>query len=79
MTIIEEIETINGSSVLVLSPELLAEMGLATGDKVEITRTDRTLTVRPVEADEDREFDEIAEQLMAERKHVYEALARGAE
>jgi antitoxin component of MazEF toxin-antitoxin module len=78
MTTIEKITTMNDSIVLVLSPEMVAEWGLTAGDEVELTMVDKTLTVRPVD-DEDADFDAIADQLMEERKHVYEALARGAE
>lgn len=78
MTIIEKITTINDDNMLILSPEIMSELGLTSGDQVELTMVDKTLTVRPVD-DDDAEFDAIADQLMEERKHVYEALARGAE
>lgn len=79
MTVIEKIKTINDDNILILSPEIMAELGLTSGDEVEVTVNNGTIVMRPVEDDDDAEFDAIADQLIEERKHVYEALARGAE
>lgn len=79
MTSIEKIETINGKTVLVLSPELMAEMELTVGDEVEIATVDRTLTMRPIEEGERAKLiADLSEKFIQERRNVYKALAEGA-
>ena len=49
----EKITRMSDSAPLVLSAEILAQMGLSIGDEIEITLADGVLTVRPL-ADEER-------------------------
>ncbi|HEX6606148.1 MAG TPA: hypothetical protein VF276_04460 [Chloroflexia bacterium] len=44
----EKITNLGDSPALVLSPEILAQMGLSVGDEIEITLADGVLTVRPL-------------------------------
>jgi antitoxin component of MazEF toxin-antitoxin module len=49
----EKITRVSDSAALVLSADILAQMGLRIGDEIEITLADGVLTVRPL-PDEER-------------------------
>jgi antitoxin component of MazEF toxin-antitoxin module len=64
---------------LLITMELLEQIGVSAGDKVEIKITDRALTVRPLAvAEQEKVMDEVMESLMDRRQKLYERLAEGA-
>jgi len=64
---------------LLITTELLEQIGVSTGDKVEIKITGRALTVRPLnETEQEKVMDEVMESLMERRQNLYERLAEGA-
>jgi antitoxin component of MazEF toxin-antitoxin module len=77
-TLHNRITTIGDSTVLVLSPELLLEMGINSGDEVDISIIGRTLIVRPLdEAERTQRIDDIIQNLLIRRQSAYERLAQG--
>jgi hypothetical protein len=52
---------------------------MGIGDQIDIKLIDRTIVLRPIdEAERAQRIEEITEQLLTQRKAVYEALAEGA-
>jgi len=71
--------TLEDPAGLLITTELLEQIGVSAGDKVEIKITDRALTVRPLaEAEQEKVMDEVMESLMERRQKLYERLAEGA-
>jgi len=76
----EHVMTLENPAGLLITPELLEQIGVGTGDKVEIKITDRALTVRPLnETEREKVMDEVMESLMERRQKLYERLAEGAQ
>jgi antitoxin component of MazEF toxin-antitoxin module len=64
---------------LLITTELLEQIGVGAGDKVEIKITDRALTISPfAETEQEKVMDEVMESLMERRQKLYERLAEGA-
>lgn len=75
----EHVVTLENPAGLLITAELLEKIGVSAGDKIEITITDRALTVRPLnEAEQEKMMDEMMESLMDRRQKLYERLAEGA-
>ena len=64
---------------LLITTELLEQIGVGAGDKVEIKITDRGLTISPfAETEQEKVMDEMMSSLMERRQKLYERLAEGA-
>ena len=75
----QRVMTLEDPAGLLITAELLEQIGVSAGDKVEIKITDRTLIVRPLaETEEEQIMDEAMESLMERRQKLYERLAEGA-
>jgi len=75
----QRVMTLEDSAGLLITMELLEQIGVSAGDKVEIKITDRALTVRHfAEAEQEKVMDEVMESLMERRQKLYERLAEGA-
>ncbi len=75
----QRVMTLEDPAGLLITMELLEQIGVSAGDKVEIKITDRALTVRPLtEAEHEKVMDEVMESLMERRQKLYERLAEGA-
>jgi len=75
----QRVMTLEDPAGLLITAELLEQIGVSAGDMVEIKITDRALTVRPlVEAEQEKVMDEVMESLMERRQKLYERLAEGA-
>jgi antitoxin component of MazEF toxin-antitoxin module len=71
--------TLENPAGLLITADLLEQIGVSAGDKVEIKITDRAITVRPLaETEQEKVMDEAMESLMERRKNLYERLAEGA-
>ena len=67
----------NRGIAVLLPPELLAQAGMSVGDQVDVTLVDQTIILQPIEAAERvKRIDQITEQILVQRRSVYEALAR---
>ena len=75
----QRVMTLEDPAGLLITAELLEQIGVSAGDKVEIKITGRALTVRPlVETEQEKVSDEAMESLMERRQKLYERLAEGA-
>ena len=75
----QRVMTVEDPAGLLITTELLEQIGVSAGDKVEIKITERALTVRPLaEAEQEKLMDEVMESLMERRQELYERLAEGA-
>jgi len=74
------IGAIGDSGALLLTPEVLEQVGMQVGDEVDVSVLDRTLIVRPL-ADVEREeaFTAAMNYVLKRHKRLYEALAKGPE
>jgi antitoxin component of MazEF toxin-antitoxin module len=71
--------TLENPAGLLITADLLEQIGVSAGDKVEIKITDRAITVRPLaETEQEKVMDEAMGSLMERRKNLYERLAEGA-
>ena len=68
------------SATLLLPREILDAMGVNDGDEIDVSVTDRTLTLRSLdEAERARRLGAATESVFERRKAAYEELAKGAE
>jgi antitoxin component of MazEF toxin-antitoxin module len=75
----QRVMTLEDPAGLLITTDLLEQIGVSAGDKVEIKITGRALTVRPLaEAEQEKVMDEAMESLMERRQKLYERLAEGA-
>jgi antitoxin component of MazEF toxin-antitoxin module len=75
----QSVMTLEDPAGLLSTTELLEQIGVSAGDKVEIKITGRSLTVRPLaETEQEKVMDEVMESLMERRQKLYERLAEGA-
>jgi antitoxin component of MazEF toxin-antitoxin module len=75
----QRVMTLEDPAGLLITAELLEQIGVSAGDKVEIKITDRALIVRPLaETGQEQIMDEAMESLMERRQKLYERLAEGA-
>lgn len=75
------ITTINGSAAVLISPEILEQMGVQIGDEVDVAVADNTLVVRRVDEETrpERTLEEIIDGIFERRADAYRRLAKGAE
>ncbi|MEP7337844.1 MAG: hypothetical protein ABI977_08870 [Acidobacteriota bacterium] len=74
----EQIITLGDSVELVLNHEMLQQIGVGSGDKVEVKVANGALTVRSLsEPEEERLMDEAMKSLMDRRSKLFERLAEG--
>lgn len=67
----------NRGIAVLLPPELLAQAGMSVGDQVDVTLVDQSIVLQPIEvAERVKHIDQITEQILVQRRSVYEALAR---
>jgi antitoxin component of MazEF toxin-antitoxin module len=75
----QRVMTLEDPAGLLITAEMLEQIGVSTGDKVEIKITDRALTVCPLaETEQEQIMDAAMESLMERRQKLYERLAEGA-
>ena len=72
-----QVATVNESAELVLTQELLQQIGVGAGDKIEIAVNDRTLIVRALEKADDQRMDEMMESIMDRYDNLFRRLAEG--
>lgn len=76
----ERITETESSAALLLSPELLEQLGVSVGDEVDVSVVDRTLVLRSLdEAKRAQKIDAATKAVFERRRSAYEELARGAE
>ena len=74
----QKITTVNNQPALLLSAEMLEQLGVAIGEEVDITLIDQTLVVRsPVAAQREQRVEALIQTLLERRSQVYAALAEG--
>jgi len=74
----QTITTLNDNPALVLPQEMLAQLGVAIGDDVDVIVVEGMLVVRtPAEAERDQRVAALTQSLLERRKPVYTALAEG--
>ncbi len=68
------------SAALLLSPEILEELGVNVGDEVDVSIVDRTLILRPLdEVERAKKIDAATSIVFERRRSAYEELAKGVE
>lgn len=74
------ITTIDGSAAVLISPEIMEQMGVQIGDEVDVVVADSTLVVRRVdeETKPERTLEEIIDGIFERRADAYRRLAEGA-
>jgi len=71
--------TLEDPAGLLITMELLEQIGVSAGDNVEIKINDHSLTVRPLaDIEQEKVMDEAMDSLMERRQKLYERLAEGA-
>jgi antitoxin component of MazEF toxin-antitoxin module len=75
------ITKIDGSAAVLISVEIMEQMGIQIGDAVDVAVADNTLVVRRVdeETKPERTLDEIIDGIFERRADAYRRLAAGAE
>lgn len=75
------ITTIDGSAAVLISSEIMEQMGVQIGDEVDIVVADNALVVRRVEEDAkpERTLEEIIDGIFERRADAYRRLAEGVE
>ena len=75
------ITTVNGSAAVLISPEILEQMGVQIGDEVDVAVADNTLVVRRVDEESrpERTLEEIIDGIFERRADAYRRLAEGVE
>ncbi len=67
-------------AVLVIPQDILKQIGIGAGDKVEVAISDRALIVRPLEeAERDRKIAAATRDIFDRRREAYLKLAEGPE
>jgi antitoxin component of MazEF toxin-antitoxin module len=76
----EQVFTLGEPAELIISQEILRQIGVGAGDKIEITISDRALVVRPLEAAErSRKIAAATRDIFDRRRDAYLKLAEGPE
>ncbi len=74
----EQIITLGDSAELVLNQEILEQIGVSAGDKVEVKFANGVLTVRPLDAaGRARKIAELTREIFDNRREAYLQLAQG--
>jgi formylmethanofuran dehydrogenase subunit D len=77
MTTTIQIEEINGKFVLPLSSELLEELGVQSGDQVDVTMENGKLVMRSSASEDDANFERLKDKMFDEYSEVFTTLAEG--
>jgi antitoxin component of MazEF toxin-antitoxin module len=79
MTMInEQIITLDDPTGFLLTPEMLQQIGISTGDKIELTIINRTLILRSLdEAERARKIAAATKDIFDRRREAYQILAEG--
>ena len=76
----ERITAVGETAALLLPKEVLAKLGIAIGDEVELSLIDRTLLLQPLdEAARGQQLAAITNRVFARRQSAYTQLAQGPE
>lgn len=76
----EQVLTLGDPAELVISQEILRQIGVGAGDKIEIAISDRAVIVRPLEeADRARKIAAATRDIFDRRREAYLKLAEGPE
>jgi antitoxin component of MazEF toxin-antitoxin module len=76
----EQVLTLGDPAELVISQEILKQIGVGAGDKIEIAISDRALVVRPLEdAERARKIAAATRDVFDHRRDAYLKLAEGPE
>ena len=76
----EHVMTLDNPAGLLLTPELLQKIGVSTGDQIQISVNEHSLTVRPLtEAERARKIAAATRDIFDRRREAYLELAKGHE
>jgi antitoxin component of MazEF toxin-antitoxin module len=76
----EQVLTLGDPAELIISQEILKQIGVGAGDKIEIAISDRVLVVRPLEeAERARKIAAATRDIFDRRRDAYLELAEGPE
>jgi antitoxin component of MazEF toxin-antitoxin module len=76
----EQVLTLGDPAELIISQEILRQIGVGAGDKIEIAISDRALVVRPLEeAERARKLAAATRDIFDRRRDAYLELAEGPE
>jgi antitoxin component of MazEF toxin-antitoxin module len=79
-TLNEQVLTLGDPAELVISQDILKQIGVGAGDKVELAISDRALIVRPLEeAERARKIAAATSDIFDRRREAYLKLAEGPE
>lgn len=74
----ERITAVGESVALLLSKDILDQLGIAVGDEVEVSVLDRTLLLQPLdEVDRAKRLETLTKSVFARRQDAYVRLAKG--
>ena len=75
----KRIATSQDSAAILLPKEVLEEMGVSEGDEVDVSVSDRTLIMRPLNAERARKIEDATKAVFDRRNAAYKKLAEGVE
>jgi antitoxin component of MazEF toxin-antitoxin module len=76
----EQVFTLGEPAELIISQDILKQIGVGAGDKIEIAISDRALVVRPLEeAERERKIAAATRDIFDRRRDAYLKLAEGPE
>lgn len=75
----KRIATSQDSAAILVPQEVLDEMGMSEGDEVDVTVSDRTLTMRPLNAERARKIEDATKAVFERRSAAYKKLAEGVD
>ncbi|MCI0389814.1 MAG: hypothetical protein MOB07_13780 [Acidobacteria bacterium] len=76
----QHVMTLENPAGLLITPEILEQIGVSTGDRIEISVSEHALIVRPltVAETERRTVDDMMESIMDRHDNLFRRLAEGA-
>ncbi len=75
----KRIATSQDSAAILLPQEVLDEMGVRKGDEVDVSVSDHTLIMRPLNAERARKIEDATKAVFELRGAAYKKLAEGVE
>ena len=75
----KRIATSQDSAAILLPQEVLDEMGVLDGDEVDVSISDRTLIMRPLDAERARRIEDVTKAVFERRGGAYRKLAEGVD
>ncbi|MBM4256473.1 MAG: AbrB/MazE/SpoVT family DNA-binding domain-containing protein [Deltaproteobacteria bacterium] len=74
----ERLTAVGESVALLLSKDVLDQLGITVGDEVEVSVLDRTLLLQPLdEADRSKQLETLTKSVFTRRADAYVRLAKG--